>query len=407
MGIACGDILKLSKLKELKLVAGSSGLERSVRWVYIAECVEDPNDIENWIFGNELVFITGHGLKGDTKSLLELVTKLSHKNISGLIINIGPYFSKIPEDVIELSNRISLPIFELPWQAKLVDITQEICSAIITKELEEKNIENLLESILFSRITKENDVIKHAMHYGINLESNCIVGILDIDNFSGYLKEKNISDEKKIIEIKNNLLRSVSNSFSFFSVQVICMIKSDSVIFLVNYTPYVKNCLENTINSVRKTIANRFPGLKVSAGIGNSYGNINEIRKSYRQAEQALKVSRCEYGGNHTCIYNNLGIYLLFLRIDDAKFLEEYYYDLFMPIIEYDKSTNSKLMETFQAFLNENCNMDNASKKLFIHKNTLKYRLQKVENLLTFDLNNMQEILKYDIGFKIGKFISE
>lgn len=407
MGIACGDIIKLSKLKDLKLVAGASGLDRSVRWVYIAELIEDPNDIENWIFGNELVFTTGHGLKGDTKSLLELVTKLNHKNVSGLIINIGPYFAQIPKEVIELSNLLSLPLFELPWHAKLVDITQEICSAIITKELEEKNIENLLENILFGRITKENDVAKHAMHYGVNLEANCVVGILDIDNFSHYLKDKNINDEKKIIEIKNNFLRSVNNSFSFFSVQVICMVKSDSVIFLINYTTHVKNCFEKVINEVRNTFSNRFPGIKVSAGIGNSYGNINEIRNSYRQAEQALKVSRCEYGGNHTCFYNKLGIYLLFLRIDDAKFLEEYYYDLFMPIIEYDKSTNSKLMETFQAFLTENCNMDNASKRLFIHKNTLKYRLQKIENLLTFDLKSMQETLKYDIGFKIGRFISE
>ena len=52
MGIECKDIIKLSKLKDLKTGwRGKTGLKRNIRWVYIAECVEDANDIVNWISG--------------------------------------------------------------------------------------------------------------------------------------------------------------------------------------------------------------------------------------------------------------------------------------------------------------------------------------------------------------------
>ncbi len=407
MGITCADMMKNPKLNNLKLVAGETGLARSVRWVYIAECIEDPNEAVNWIFGNELVIITGHGLKGNTQILMEMIKKMDQKNIAGIIINIGPYIPQIPPEVIELANSISLPVFELPWQIKLVDITQEICSAIVTKETEENKLDNLLENVLFGRISNENDFIKSAMHYGVNLETDCAVGILDIDCFYEYLKTNNIVSEKAIMEIKNYMLSTFNKVFAGYSLKILVMAKSDSIIFLINNTTYVKGNLKRIIEEVRNEINTRYPDLTISAGIGNSCVDINELRNSYKQAEQALKVSRCEFERNNTCFYNDLGIYLLLIQIGDAKFLEGYYIDLFRSVIDYDKSTNSKLMETFKAFYAENCNMDRTSKRLFIHKNTLKYRLQKIEKLLECDLNDIQQIIKFDIGFKVGKFIME
>ena len=92
------------------------------------------------------------------------------------------------------------------------------------------------------------------------------------------------------------------------------------------------------------------------------------------------------------------------MKIDDLPLLDKLYNDMFTPIIEYDKSTNSKLLETFETYLDENCNIDKTSRKLFIHKNTLKYRLERIEKLLECDINDFQQLVKYEIGFKIGRF---
>ena len=76
------------------------------------------------------------GSKAIQNALLELINRLFQKNVAGIIINIGPYFPCVPKEVTNLADVLSLPIFELPWQVKLVDITQEICSAIVIKEIE-------------------------------------------------------------------------------------------------------------------------------------------------------------------------------------------------------------------------------------------------------------------------------
>lgn len=404
MSIECGDIMNLSKFKDLKLVGGKNGLDRNIRWVYIAEGIEDANDIVNWITGNELVVLTGHGLKGDTNALLEFISRLFQKNIAGIIINIGPYFPHIPEEVTNLADELSLPLFELPWEVKLVDITQEICSAIVINEFEKNTLENLLENILFGRDSIENDTIQLALNYGIDLEDNCAVGILEIDNFPGFLKEKNINEEGTINDIRNYLLKTVKQAFSRNSLNVLTMPKNESVVFLTKYNAFIKSKLPKILNEVRNAMSNRFSSICISAGVGNSYNNVDDLRKSYKQAGQAIKVLRGQYGGNNTYFYENLGIYLILMKIDDMPFLEKFYNEMFMPILEYDKSTNSKLLETFEAYLAENCNMDKTSKKLFIHKNTLKYRLEKIEKLLECDINNFQQLVKYEIAFKVGKF---
>lgn len=404
MGIECKDIIKLSKLKDLKLVGGENGLERNIRWVYIAECVEDANDIVNWISGNELIVLTGYGLKGDTNALLELINRLFQKNVAGIIINIGPYFPCVPKEVTNLADVLSLPIFELPWQVKLVDITQEICSAIVIKEIEKIDLENLLENILFSHIPVKSDIIQLAMHRDIDLKDNCVVGVLEIDNFTEYLTEKGVVEESKICDIKNYFLNSLKQAFSRFTINALTMSKNKSVIFLIKYNPDIKAKLPKILDEVRETLSKRFSGICISAGIGNSYKSIDNLRESYKQAEQALKVLRCQSKENNTYFYEDLGIYLILMKIDDLPLLDKLYNDMFTPIIEYDKSTNSKLLETFETYLDENCNIDKTSRKLFIHKNTLKYRLERIEKLLECDINDFQQLVKYEIGFKIGRF---
>ncbi|MCL6579014.1 MAG: PucR family transcriptional regulator ligand-binding domain-containing protein [Candidatus Bathyarchaeota archaeon] len=78
----CEEILRLPSLKDLKMVAGREGLDRPVRWVYVAECFEDPRQVVDWLYGGELVIMTGLGIKGDADILAELVEKIAGKKIT-------------------------------------------------------------------------------------------------------------------------------------------------------------------------------------------------------------------------------------------------------------------------------------------------------------------------------------
>ncbi len=75
-------------------------------------------------------------------------------------------------------------------------------------------------------------------------------------------------------------------------------------------------------------------------------------------------------------------------------------------LIAYEKTNQIDLMETLDAYLNENANIIETSDKLFIHRNTLKYRLKKIENLLNVNLHSLEDCLKLLLAMKAYKIIN-
>ena len=134
MSIQCKEILALSSLNELKLVAGQQGLDRPLRWVYVADSFDDTVEISNWIHGGELILMSGIGLKGNMNKFARLVRELDTKGGAGLLVSIGPYIPTVPLKIRKLADTLSLPVFELPWGIKFVDVTREISTLILTQE---------------------------------------------------------------------------------------------------------------------------------------------------------------------------------------------------------------------------------------------------------------------------------
>ena len=104
----------------LKLIAGKGGMGNAVRWVHMVE----DRQVPDFLHGSELIFTTGIGHIG-RDSLLEYVKRLKQHNAVGVVINIGPYLTEVPEEVIEYCDRENFPLFTLPWKIYIIDITYD------------------------------------------------------------------------------------------------------------------------------------------------------------------------------------------------------------------------------------------------------------------------------------------
>lgn len=206
MSIQCKEILLLSSLKELKLVAGQEGLDHPLRWIYVADSFEDTIEISRWIHGGELVLMSGVGLKGDIDKFAKLVKELDVKGAAGLIVSIGPYILMVPDKIRKLADTLNLPIFELSWGIKFVDVTREISTLILMQEIEQRTLTNLLDNILYSRFDSEDELKSIAKQYHFDLLGSGLIGIADIYNFKGYLRARNINDERQVLRIKDDFL---------------------------------------------------------------------------------------------------------------------------------------------------------------------------------------------------------
>lgn len=404
MSIQCSDILNLPSLKSLEIAGGYEGLGRIIRWVYLGDWLDDINEITNWLYGNELIIITDHMLKDNYKSLLSVLHKLNDMNVSGIIINTRPHFSSIPPDLKQVADELKLPIFNLPWEAKLVNITRDICYAITTEDIEERKKANLLERLLFYDITSPEALLDITFMSDFDFSSRCIVGVLEAQNIDVFIK-RSPGGAQTVADIMANLLKSVNNAFTVYNTKAITLQKNNTVIFLTHVTQHLRPQLNNIVKRVFLEMTARFPCLLLHAGIGTGYGNPVDYRKSYKQARQVLRIIQSEHMDQLLAFFDDVGIFSLLLNISDKELMHNFYLSTLQAIIEYDKSNNMKLLITLEAYLDHDMNIQSTADAIFIHKNTLKYRLNKIQELLCCNIRSSQQIIRLSTALKIGKLL--
>ena len=148
MGICCRDLFQLKYFSKAKLIAGENGLYRNISWPY----VKTTDSITEWLYGGELLFATYSYIDEDDRNISLLLKECIEKRVSGIVFLIDiKFMDKISQDVINKANEENLPLFVMPWNVKLIDITQEIYMKIEQKKEECRNAKHFLESILFSQ----------------------------------------------------------------------------------------------------------------------------------------------------------------------------------------------------------------------------------------------------------------
>lgn len=123
------------------------------------------------------------------------------------------------------------------------------------------------------------------------------------------------------------------------------------------------------------------------------------MKQSYDEAENILKTLSDDRNG----IYFLNDLYLeafLVKQISDSDasaFIDYFLHDL----IAYDQENNSNLVETLDIFLKNHHNIASASRDLFIHRNTLLYRLDKIKDILDYNFNDTNHTLSLQLALKL------
>jgi purine catabolism regulator len=122
-------------------------------------------------------------------------------------------------------------------------------------------------------------------------------------------------------------------------------------------------------------------------GASAVFEGIQSIAEGARQAKQALQIALLTR--QPVLHYENIGAYEPLFQMAEAGIpLTCLYEKLLYPLIEYDRKHHTKLLDTLECFLQNNTNMKNTAAMLFIHRHTLKYRLEQIEKKTGKDLQN-------------------
>ena len=367
----------------MKLVAGKEGMGNYVRWVHLVENA----DVSPFLHGNEMVFMTGVGISDESR-LLTFIEELIEKRCSALVINTGKYIKSIPQSVKDCCDLNSLPLFTVPWEVKLIDITYDFCHRIVTGEEIETALATALRNLIFSpdneagyKSTLERRSYFSASEYCIGVCSFTKTTLGDDE-----LKKAVTSDMQKV-------LNTSGRQFSFFfqdkNLVVVC-----------------SDCKEDDVRRIFASFDTIFNAGRYSAeitcGISPSRQGYSAISDGYRKAVMALKVATLH---NDKCVgYSDMGIYKLLVHIKDTAVLHEIYDETLGSLEEFDSANGTDYMQTLKCYLENDSSVQEVARLTFVHRNTVNYKLRRTKEILGCELN-YEDKLRLMLSFFIKEFL--
>ena len=143
----------------------------------------------------------------------------------------------------------------------------------------------------------------------------------------------------------------------------------------------------------------KFKEQKFRIGIGRPYIDVFKLNKSYEQAKVIVEKFNKSNTAN-ILHYDDLGLYSILYFDGIQTELFKLCNDTINPIVEYDKLNNAELIKTLRVYFKCNGNMKKISKEMFMHYNTIVYRIQKIKDITGVDFENGDIRLKFEIALK-------
>lgn len=386
MGFTLADALNQSQEQyHLKLLAGQEGCSNAISWVHM---IEDTTIIQQ-LWGKELVVTTGHGFQSD-KELFMLIKYLIKYNSVGLIINIGKYIFEIPSAIIDYCNEQEFPLLTIPWEVHLADLIKDFCMRCLYSEKEDREL-----SKLFQEILTNNKIVEEArpqLMSAFDVDGNFQVVLISVEGSDNF----NAIERRKIAFQIELCFEKIDSSYAFFwydgyFVLIVNNLKADE--------------LKVIIDKMHKRAKKRIDDKRVYLGIGSQMKDLGQVYLSYKRAKAAILMAmQFELP---IVFFEDMGVYQILFSIEDKQILIEMYHRLLQPLIDYDQKHHGELEKTLFYYLIYGESQITMAKNLYMHRNTINYRMNKIKELLNCQLDTFEEKVPYMLSYYIKKVLEE
>lgn len=215
-------------------------------------------------------------------------------------------------------------------------------------------------------------------------------------------------------ERKRKLLRKVNEIFRYNVHKAIITVRKEHIIVLyhrgqqeigLQEAPAANELHNGSMMALaeyaRSQLSQEFEDLLFTVGIGRFYPGIEGLHQGYKEAVKAIQLGKPISGRTGCVHYEDLGIFRILGQISDWREMEELYSETIGKLVEYDWSNNASLVPTLREYFANNCSLAETAEKLFVHVNTMKYRLQKIEQLTGCSVHDAEKRLLLHMGLKI------
>src|SRR6266700_2408186 len=281
-----------------------------------------------------------------------------------------------------------------------------VLALAIAKERELAEVEGrvrgeFLEDLLHGTYGDEAAAQRRARHLGYPLHGNHIVMLVDIDDFRGFNRARQVSEDA-IQALKREFLRRVAGVVRASYPRALVQGRSDSVISLLplGTEPGDHQARGHSLGmQVRQAIADWKPGFTVSVGFSGPTDAPTGVAAAQREVVAVMdSLARFKRWGQVVAV-PELGLTGLLAAVTDER-LVDYSRRHLGPLMEHDSSRKGALVATLRAYL-ETGEQQQAATRLRVHPNTLRYRLDRIREISGVDLEDPETRLNLAVALRV------
>ncbi len=263
-------------------------------------------------------------------------------------------------------------------------------------DLESKMIEVFVQQIIhFSNDENTEHILQYASTLGYDLEVNRTCILIDIKTLSGQNMAAEFYDkysfpyfQREVLDFLTLIFReSKDDIISFLNVERFIVIKA---MRSAGDHPHSHEVLEQKLKKLNKFLESKYQ-LSASISVGDTKKGIGGIAESYRNASKAMLAGKKRWQEPSIYLYNHWDITLQLLPKELTPDLQKTLVKMIHPLVEQDNY--DVLASTFLTYCKHNMNLSETARNMYIHRNTIIYRLEKISELTSLQTSNFEHCM--------------
>lgn len=265
----------------------------------------------------------------------------------------------------------------------------------------------LLEDLILKKYSSMDSILKRASYCDLNIHAKLAIFAADVNDFDRYIHEKHIDKEEEVQKIKQSILVRFRYCLTAtLGYTPLLMQRSDSVVGIIvvshEHDEVFFKCM---FEDLLQEISQEYIDLKVTVGIGEVREGIHDLDKSYEEAFNAIRVSNYLNGPGKVAFSENQGAYKFLCDLGRSPAMKEHYDNTIGKLHDYDQKSSTDLVHTLQVYFESNKNVRQTAESLFMHRNSVIYRLKKIEEITQMKLDDSEDQFNLQLVLRLGVMV--
>ncbi|MGH9103874.1 MAG: helix-turn-helix domain-containing protein [Acidimicrobiales bacterium] len=273
----------------------------------------------------------------------------------------------------------------------------------MAREIEWRLSRDFIDELLAAADTADpaqaDGLLDRGRHLGVELAEPHAVLVVRLDAAAA----GEIKPVAARAHVMRQLLSSIQRVADGFPEAHIAAARSDHVMLLWSASGGPGR-LQEVAEGLRRDVGAYGPPGTVTVVVSAPCSSPAQYRPAYRAAKTALDLAQ-RAGSDRVVQVPDLGVLNLLMHVEDAAELTEFARGRLGPLRAYDARCGAHLAETLRTYIEQRCSTARTAESLFVHHNTVTYRLSRVRDLTGCDPASLDTLLEYQLAFLIEQLV--